>query len=48
MNGRPNLHVVDAAHDELKLTDVVLHAQETRGVVVEAEVQHHGLHQSWG
>ena len=38
---------MDAAQDELKLTDVVLHTKQPRGVIVEAEVQHHSLHMRW-
>ncbi len=35
---------MDAAHDELQLTDVVLHAKQPRGGVVKAQIQHHRLH----
>jgi hypothetical protein len=41
---RTDLNCVHAAHDELKLTDVVFHTKLPRGVVVEAKVNHHSLH----
>jgi hypothetical protein len=41
--GIPDLHGVDATHDELKFTDVVLHTEQPRGFEVKAQIQHHSL-----